>query len=213
MEKLDAETLTAGRSQKPTSTPQSPPPPEPNSSEKRMPRGVPERRAGQTFESFDVKRSPGMADALKACRQVAAGEEWCAVLYGAYGVGKTHLAIAAMNAAECPSYFWKVPEFLRHLRDRVGGKVVDGAGAALSPEMLLDGMSQPGFLLVLDDLGAENTTDWAAEQLYLLLDRRYEERAPTIITTNAKEEALDGRIRARYQAGFVVCRGENQHGR
>jgi DNA replication protein DnaC len=39
-------------------------------------------------------------------------------------------------------------------------------------------------VLVLDDLGAENASDWAQEQLFLIFDCRLAENKPNIITTN-----------------------------
>jgi DNA replication protein DnaC len=63
--------------------------------------------------------------------------------------------------------------------------------------------------VVFDDLGAENQTDWAAEQLYRVLDARYDAHLPTIITSNAAQSRLDGRLLSRYAEGLVVCRGED----
>lgn len=39
-------------------------------------------------------------------------------------------------------------------------------------------------LLVLDDLGAENNNDWAREKLYEIIDSRYRDGKPMIVTTN-----------------------------
>jgi DNA replication protein DnaC len=39
-------------------------------------------------------------------------------------------------------------------------------------------------VLVLDDLGNEYLSEWDADILYLILNRRYNHRKPTIITTN-----------------------------
>ena len=58
--------------------------------------------------------------------------------------------------------------------------------------------------LVLDDLGAEKTTDWSSSMLHLILDHRYETRnyRTTIITSNLSLETLvekmeDARIASR----------------
>jgi len=45
-------------------------------------------------------------------------------------------------------------------------------------------------LLILDDLGAENSTDWAREKIYEIIDSRYRDKKPIIITTNLKLEQL-----------------------
>ncbi len=39
-------------------------------------------------------------------------------------------------------------------------------------------------LLVLDDLGQQKASEWVTEQLYILINRRYEYQLPTIVTTN-----------------------------
>ena len=36
----------------------------------------------------------------------------------------------------------------------------------------------------MDDMGAEKTTDWSMSTLYVLIDKRYSEMMPTIITSN-----------------------------
>ncbi|MDQ3413052.1 MAG: ATP-binding protein, partial [Chloroflexota bacterium] len=53
------------------------------------------------------------------------------------------------------------------------------------------------FLLILDDLGTENTTPWAREKLYQLINHRYNERLPTIITSNQEHKLIDERILSR----------------
>jgi DNA replication protein DnaC len=52
-------------------------------------------------------------------------------------------------------------------------------------------------LLILDDLGTENTTPWAREKLFQIVNSRYLERLPTVFTTNVDLDKLDGRIRSR----------------
>ena len=53
------------------------------------------------------------------------------------------------------------------------------------------------FLLVLDDLGTENTTPWAREKLYQIFNHRYVERLPTIVTSNQDHRHVDERILSR----------------
>ena len=43
-------------------------------------------------------------------------------------------------------------------------------------------------LLVLDDLGAEKTSDWVEETLNLIVNTRYNERRATIFTSNYEEK-------------------------
>jgi DNA replication protein DnaC len=52
-------------------------------------------------------------------------------------------------------------------------------------------------LLILDDLGAENTTEWSVERLFTLLNRRHGELLATIITTNLGPELMAKRLGER----------------
>jgi DNA replication protein DnaC len=54
-------------------------------------------------------------------------------------------------------------------------------------------------LLHLDDLGAERQTDWVIEQLYAIVNERYEAQRSIMFTTNAEQvdEATEARGRER----------------
>jgi len=167
-------------------------------------RGVPRARwETDSFENFELARNPTMKPAVEACRAVASGERWSCFLTGGFGNGKTHLAIAAMREHGACHYFWKVPDFLSWVRRSVfdeGWELDHLLGSYREP---------PGGLVVFDDLGAENATDWACEQLYRVLDSRYDSKLPTIITSNSPLAAIDGRILSRFREGLVVCRGQD----
>ena len=45
-------------------------------------------------------------------------------------------------------------------------------------------------LLILDDLGVERNTEYALEQMFLVIDSRYRSRKPLIVTTNLKLEEI-----------------------
>ena len=165
-------------------------------------RGVPVNRITDSFENFDLSLNPGMREAFAQCERVARREDWSAFLCGSYGTGKTHLAIAALSLWDnfSTGRFWKVPDFLRWIKRR--------AYDEQEPiDSVLDPYRTRNTLIVFDDLGAENQTDWAGEQLYSVLDSRYDSRLPTIITSNVSPQKLDGRIVSRFRSGLVVCSG------
>ena len=163
--------------------------------------GIPQGREYQRFTSWDPSQNPAMTPAVNRCREVASGKVWCAFLCGPYGLGKTFLAIAALHEYG-DGCFWKAPDLLDHIR-RLAFDQDMGVDQALKPFRYGKG------LLVLDDLGVEKRTEWAAEQLYRVLDTRSEEKLPTVITTNADLGAIDGRLTSRYAEGMVICRGKD----
>ena len=124
-------------------------------------------------------------------------------LTGASGIGKTHLARRLLK-------FWKRWHTYDGKRNRV-----------LSPDfcnwaLFLDEMraSRPAQkikelqymgLLVIDDIGAENGTEWAAEKLLMLLNAR--RNKPTVITSNLTLEDIannNERIASRLLGGGLV---------
>jgi DNA replication protein DnaC len=46
-------------------------------------------------------------------------------------------------------------------------------------------------LLYIDDLGSERHTDWVVEQLYAVVNERYENQRPLIVTSNANDNVVD----------------------
>lgn len=64
-------------------------------------------------------------------------------------------------------------------------------------------------LLIIDDLGAERSTDYALEKVYGIIDNRYRAKKPLILTTNLTlqqmQEATDIRYARIYDRIFEMC--------
>ena len=154
----------------------------------------------KTFETFDPK-VPGVDKAYREARAFANDPTYWLVLAGSYGSGKTHLAAAIANQALAqgnPVLFEVVPDLLDHLRSAFGPT------SDLAYDELFERVRTAG-LLILDDLGTENTTPWAREKLYQIVNYRYNYRQPTVITTNRRLTDIDDRIRSRMtDAAFCV---------
>jgi DNA replication protein DnaC len=152
--------------------------------------------SGETF-GVEVQRQ-ALAQALEDAQLYA--EEPCGWLYlcGPCGAGKSHLAAAIANQLAMSGRgvtYASVPDLLRFVRRGFG----DGAA-----DERLDALIQT-HVLVLDDLGAEYLTAWAAEQLFILLNARYLTDRATVLTSNDRLEALPVRIqsRTREQAQII----------
>lgn len=144
-----------------------------------------------TFEEFDVL--PGTEDAFAAALAFAQEPDGWLFLHGGCGVGKTHLAVAAAQEVRKLNgnvIFAVVPDLLDHLRATFD----PGSGAGYDERFTT---IRGAFLLVLDDLGTENTTPWAREKLYQIINHRYNERLPTIITSNQDHSRMDERVVSR----------------
>jgi DNA replication protein DnaC len=102
------------------------------------------------------------------------------LLHGRHGVGKTHLAVAILKEVirgkGGRGFFYETRDLLKLVRDTYAG------GDATEMEVLRPVLDAD--LLVLDDLGAEKTSEWVQETLGLVVNTRYSERRPTIFTTN-----------------------------
>ncbi|MEO0563321.1 MAG: ATP-binding protein, partial [Chloroflexota bacterium] len=59
-------------------------------------------------------------------------------------------------------------------------------------------------ILILDDLGVENPSEWAKEKLFQLLNHRYNKKLPTVVTTNVDIDILDPRLRSRMLDTDIV---------
>lgn len=147
-----------------------------------------------TFESFD-SGIPGTEDAYNAALHFAQNPSpsWL-FLQGPVGVGKTHLAAAIANYSveyqTVSPYFDEVPDLLDHLR------------ATFDPQLQATyderfHLIRDVGLLVLDDLGTENATPWAKEKLYQIINHRYMEQLPTVITSNVEQKKIEDRILSR----------------
>ncbi len=148
-----------------------------------------------TFEDFDDSVA-GVQVALQDAKEYADNSDgrWL-FLSGGVGTGKTHLAVAIADdmRTQRPSIsilFNVVPDLLDHLR------------ATFDPTKGIDyderfEQIRQADLLILDDLGTENTTPWAREKLFQIFNHRYNQRLPTVVTSNHDIYDIEERVRSR----------------
>ncbi|MFI9200202.1 ATP-binding protein [Streptomyces sp. NPDC053048] len=102
------------------------------------------------------------------------------VLIGAIGTGKTHQAYGALRriAAAGPNRF----EFIATTAPDMYGRLRPG-GSDKGMEHEIRRLSTVPLLL-LDDLGTEKLSEWTEEATYRLINERYNQCLPLIVTTN-----------------------------
>jgi DNA replication protein DnaC len=102
-------------------------------------------------------------------------------LEGQPGVGKTHLGVAVLKqviqSSGARGLFYDTRDLLRVIRSTYDPSIRTTELEILRPVMKAD-------LLVLDDLGAEKTSEWVEETMNLIVNTRYNERRATIFTSN-----------------------------
>jgi DNA replication protein DnaC len=121
---------------------------------------------------------------------------------GDVGTGKTTLAMLVSKAAieACRSVaIYSVPRLLAVLRESMDSEV--------GLLRLVEDLSRVD-LLHLDDLGAERATDWALEQLYSIVNARYEEQRSLVVTTNLDRDGLAEQVGWRIVSRIREACGE-----
>jgi DNA replication protein DnaC len=162
-----------------------------------------------TFENFQprgrVGLGPWQADSLERAfnqaQQFAQKADGWLLLQGGFGCGKTHLAAAVANftvGLGFPTLFITVPDLLDALRF-----------AYDDPESTFEERFEEirtAPLLIMDDFGTHNATSWAQEKLFQIINYRYINRLPLVVTTNLLLEQIEGRIRSRLEDPELVTR-------
>lgn len=167
-----------------------------------------------TFEAFDISVYPDVADEVLGISQKEHMKnvlEYCRdygkyftrssdglIMLGKTGLGKTHLSLAigcAVIDKGYNVYYESVPNVMNKLEREHFGK---NAGN----ENLLEELCECD-LLILDDLGAEFSTQFTVAQLYNILNTRMINNLPTIISTNLSMREIEEKYSQRVASRIV----------
>jgi len=175
---------------------------------------IPPRYRGVSFDRppvSDMAREPGTREALGTVRKfiddldanLAQGRGmW---LTGGTGTGKTTLAMLVSKAALDASHsaaIYSLPKLLARIRRTYDSE--PGGDSYLSFFERLTSVD----LLHLDDLGVEKRSDWVLEQLYAIVNERYEAQRSILVTTNLNEPELEEQIGERTVSRLLEMCGE-----
>lgn len=170
--------------------------------------GIGKRHHSCTIENFE-----GSEAVKQACRAIAKNPSDL-VLTGSPGTGKSHLAAAIVRELILAGKIFRVTDPLRSVAEFItaANLFLDlrksfNDREADTETVIIERLSKI-TLLVLDDLGSEKPSEWAITTLYTIIDARYREMRPTIVTTNLSLKQIAGqlheRIASRLSSGNIV---------
>ncbi|MDX6632429.1 MAG: replication protein DnaC [Solirubrobacterales bacterium] len=126
-------------------------------------------------------------------------------LMGDVGTGKTTLAMlvskTALEAGRSVAIY-SLPKMLARIRRTYDAE--QGEQGYLEFFQRLTAVD----LLHIDDLGAEKRSDWVLEQLYALVNERYEAERSVVVTTNLDQAELEEQIGPRTVSRLVEICGD-----
>lgn len=166
------------------------------------------RAADQTFDNFvfsdrlSIREKLSLQQCFEAVKAWADNPDGWIVMHGPPGNGKSHMAAAAYNKLKTrskPTIFITVPEMLESLI-----KLFNHATANIEDTTYDERLStfKTVPVLIMDDLGAHHDgKGWAQSVLFTILDYRYRNQLPTLITMNITPDdpRLGERISDRLQ--------------
>lgn len=150
------------------------------------------RQLNSTFENYKVteKNKDAFENAKKyASKLISEKTTKGLFITGTYGVGKTYLASCIANELiknKNTVIFGTLIQLLDFIKDTYKDNEI-------SDKEYLNLYSSVD-LLIIDDLGKEKPTDWVLEKLFLIVNNRYNNYLPIVITTNYNRSQLRGRL-------------------
>lgn len=149
---------------------------------------LPEGRSANIINKQRFKK------ALQAAMEFAENPRGWLIFEGPSGSGKTHLTAAIANFRlnkGGPVIYVEVPDLLDHLRSTYN------PGNEVTYDELFDQVRQSPLLL-LDNFGIQESTSWAQEKLYQIINFRFNAQLPTVIAAAVPVEEMDERFRTRF---------------
>lgn len=158
-----------------------------------------------SFENFQITENNKIA--VEKCKKYINNFDYKTglLIIGSYGSGKTHLTISILkelikqylycdyNINSSPCFLVSISDLFFEMKK----------GFDKEETSKIEKRAFSNLLIAFDDLGAEKTTEWTTEQLYILINKRYENEVPTIFTSNYTVQELEEKISKRIVSRII----------
>jgi len=178
----------------------------------RLPRRF-QRRRLEDFRTYEQQTRR----ALERARSFVAGfgepERRGLLIIGPQGTGKTHLAagiLLALLDRQVPARFYTAPGLVAELKRAIPeDRVLEVARALVDvPCLVIDDLGKEYIKSPGERASAYESAVWVQEQLFSIVNGRYEEDRPVIITTNLTDAELGERYGPAIGAGRALRAGD-----
>lgn len=158
--------------------------------------GIPQKFKNSTFENYDPSDN---LIAFNKTKQFVEDfpKSKSLLLTGPVGTGKTHLVAAVINSLNkklYSTYFGNIVDIISFIRSTYT------KDSTLSEDEAISIITTQVDLIVIDDLGKENSSENTFYLLYQLINKIYENEKSVIITTNFNGQQLEGKLGERGKA-------------
>lgn len=166
-----------------------------------------------SFDNFDIMLYPDtpfdgsvtvrehMTQVLSFCKEYAADFDLSSqslLMTGHTGLGKTHLSLAIAREA-VKKGFTVVYDTTQNVMNKLQREHFGKGNGDEDTELLLEECD----LLILDDLGAEFSTQFTVAALYNIINTRMLRNAPVIISTNLSIKEISDRYSGRIASRLI----------
>lgn len=153
------------------------------------------------IDDFVVRRVRSFCEDLEGNLDTGRGL-W---FFGSSGTGKTTLSMliskTALEAGRSVAIY-SLPKLLSRIRQTYDAEIGEQSYTEFFERLATVD------LLHLDDLGAEKQSEWVLEQLYALVNERYERQRSLIVTSNFEDDQLEEQLGPRIVSRLVEMCGD-----